>query len=194
MAYFDQAKTDLGVDELSAIFTTSSNNDARVQMASLLGPMFGAVGIVYENQLEDSQIFFGDTLDNGTWDLGEWAWVGSPGHAGLELAFDMFDPEQPPLDGFNFYRWGTADSAVIDAATMRYAEIHDEAAATVDEAEIEALIDEAQTLLADNAVFMPLYQRLVVMAYWGDGVAGPKHNISQSGHTWNIEEWYRADR
>ena len=70
-----------------------------MKMSELFVGMFEASGIPYENQLEDSQLFFGETLDNGLWDLGEWAWVGSPGLAGLISIHDVFDPEAPPPDG-----------------------------------------------------------------------------------------------
>jgi ABC-type transport system substrate-binding protein len=71
MEYFETAKAELGVDELFTVFSTTSNNDARVKLSELFVNMFADVGVNYENQLEDSQLFFGETLDNGLWDLGE---------------------------------------------------------------------------------------------------------------------------
>jgi peptide/nickel transport system substrate-binding protein len=181
-----------GVD-CSVVFSTTSNNDARVKMSELFVGMFEASGIPYENQLEDSQLFFGETLDNGKWDLGEWAWVGSPGLSGLIGIHDVWDPESPPPDGSNYYRWGTEDSSVIDDATARYAEVRDEMNATVDEGELTALINEAENILADNLVIIPLYARLVTAAVWADEIGGFKHNPTQASHTWNVEFWYRTD-
>ncbi len=177
----------------SVVFSTTSNNDARVKMSELFVGMFEASGIPYENQLEDSQLFFGETLDNGKWDLGEWAWVGSPGLSGLIGIHDVWDPEAPPPDGSNYYRWGTEDSSVSDAATARYAEVRDAMNATVDDAELTALINEAENILADNLVIIPLYARLVTAAVWEDEIGGFKHNPTQASHTWNIENWYRTD-
>lgn len=179
--------------ECSVVFSTTSNNDARVKLSELFVGMFGAVGIPYENQLEDSQIFFGETLDNGKWDLGEWAWVGSPGLSGLVGIHDVFDPESPPPDGSNYYRWGTEDSSVQDENTARFAEIRDAMNETVDDAELVALINEAEQILADQVVIFPLYARLVTAAVWEDEIGGFKHNPTSAGHTWNIEEWYRTD-
>jgi len=28
---------------------------------------------------------------------------------------------------------------------------------------------------------------------WANEIGGFKHNPTQAGHTWNIEDWYRAD-
>ncbi len=204
--YVEAAKTELGKDTISTVFSTTSNNDARVKLSELFVNMFTDVGIVYENQLEDSQIFFGETLDFGLWDLGEWAWGSSPGFTGLVGIFDLWDPELPPPDGQNYYRWGTeavtgasvegfnqGPSVVIDEFTARYAEIRDELNATVDVDMLVPLIAEAESILADQVVFVPLYARLVTAAVWADEVGGFKHNPTQATHTWNMEMWYRTD-
>ncbi|MCP3976206.1 MAG: hypothetical protein GY720_17120 [bacterium] len=192
-SFVDAAKADTGKDSIKTVFSTTSNNDARVKLSELFVDMMTAAGIEYENQLEDSQIFFGETLDNGRWDLGEWAWVGSPGFSGLISIFDVWDPEAPPPDGSNYYRWGTEDSSIIDANTARFAEIRDALNSSVDQDVLVPLINEAENILADNVVLVPLYARLVTAAVWGDEIAGFKHNPTQASHTWNMEQWYRVD-
>ena len=189
-----------------AIFSTTSNNDARAKLAELFADYLPAVGILYEAQLEDSSLFFGETLDFGTADLGEFAWVGTPGFAGLIGQHDVWDPEAPPPDGQNSYRWGTPEvtgadpagfnqgaSYVVDENTARFAELRDLMNATVDQAQLEEYLHEAENILADQVVFIPLYQRLDPGAVWSDTIAGFKHNPSQAGDTWNIEQWYRVD-
>ena len=85
------------------------------------------------------------------------------------------------------------DSAVIDDATVRFAEIRDELNASVDEDVLIPLMQEAEQIMADQVVIIPLYARLVTSAVWGDEIGGHKHNPTQAAHTWNIEEWYRVD-
>jgi len=197
---------DCAANPPKAIFSTTSNNDARVKLSELFVEMFADVGIEYEAQLEDSSLFFGETLDFGTADLGEFAWVGTPGFAGLIGINDVWDPEQPPPDGQNSYRWGTpevtdrdpagfnqAASSVIDENTARFAELRDLMNSTVDQAQLEEYLHEAENILADQVVFIPLYQRLDPGAVWADTIGGYKHNPSQAGDTWNIEFWYRVD-
>jgi len=189
-----------------AIFSTTSNNDARAKLAELFAEYLPAVGILYEAQLEDSSLFFGETLDFGTADLGEFAWVGTPGFAGLIGIHDVWDPEAPPPDGQNSYRWGTPEvtgadpagfnqgaSYVVDENTARFAELRDLMNSTVDQALLEEYLHEGENILADQVVFIPLYQRLDPGAVWSDTIAGFKHNPSQAGDTWNIEQWYRVD-
>ena len=179
--------------ECAVVFTTTANNDARVTMSELFASMFEIAEIPYDNDLEDSQLFVGETLSTGRLDLGEWAWIGSPGLSGLVASFDLFDPEAPPPVGSNYYRWGSEGSSVSDEATERFAELRDAANTTVDEAELLPMIAEAEALIADNLVIIPLYARLVTAAVWADRVGGYKHNPTQSADTWNIERWFRLD-
>ncbi len=205
-SYVEAAKADLGVDTIKTVFSTTSNNDARVKLSELFVDMFTEAGIDYTNSLEDSQIFFGETLDFGNWDLGEWAWSSSPGFSSLVGLFDLFDPELAPPDGQNYYRWGTpevtgqetegfnqAASDLIDENTTRFAEIRDQLNSSVDNDVLIPLIAEAETILADQVVIIPLYARLVTAAVWGDEIGGFKHNPTQAGETWNMEMWYRVD-
>jgi len=178
----------------AAVFSTSSNADMRPRLANMYVDMFAEAGIPLELELMDSQLFFGEVLTNGTWDIGQWAWIGTPGLSGLVGFYDIFDPQSPPPDGSNFYRWGTRDSSVRDEYTARFAEIVEEMNATVDDAELKSLIAEAEEILADQAVILPLFSRITVGAVWGDEIGGYVFNPSQAGYTWNIEEWYRTDR
>jgi len=179
--------------ECSVVFTANTENDERVRLSELLVEMFAESGIEYRNQLEGSTLFFGDTLSTGSWDLGQWTWRGSPGFASLVGFHDVFDPEAPPPEGRNFYRWGTQDSSVISESTERFAEVRDLMQGTVDFEELSALIQEAENILADDLVIIPLYGHPLVAAVWEDEIVGFKHNSTRAGLTWNIETWRRND-
>ncbi len=189
----EKVKADEGIETITAVFNTTGNVDIRVRVGEALKSMFEAVGIAYELKLQDSQLFFSETIDEGTWDIGEWAWRGSSGLAGLIAIHDDFDPEGPPPEGSNYYRWGTEDSSVIDEHTERFAEVRDLMNDTVDDEELAALIAEAEEILADRMVILPLFSRLVVGAVWEDEIAGFVMTPTQADQTWNVEEWYRAD-
>jgi peptide/nickel transport system substrate-binding protein len=180
--------------ECSVLFNTTGNADERPRLALLYETMLADAGIPVVIQLEDSSVFFGETLDEGTWDIGQWAWIGSPGLSSLIGVHDLFDPNGRPPKGDNFYRWGTPGSSVRDEHTKRFAEIVKQLNATVDEREIIALIHEAEEIIADQAVILPIVQRLAAAAVWGDEIGGFKHNPTKTSHTWNIEYWYRTDR
>jgi peptide/nickel transport system substrate-binding protein len=181
-------------DPPTVVFSTTSNGDVRIRLAGLLEEQLEAVGIDVVLDLEDSSLFFGPTLDDGTYDMGLWAWVGSTGLAGVVAIHDIFDPDGPPPEGSNFYRWGERRSVVRDEHTARFAEVRDAMNATVDRDELLALIAEAEEILADQVVIIPIYSRLDPGLVWADEIGGYVHNPSQAGHTWNVEYWYRVDR
>ena len=206
---------DCSADPPTLVFSTTSNADLRPRIADWLVASLGEVGISVILELEDSQLFFGETLDRGDWDVGLWAWVGSPGYESAVAIHDIFDPGAPPPSGMNYYRWGTpavqgeplqeggpgddfdvnqGPSTVIDDSTQRFAEIVDEMAITIDERVLQALLLEAEEILADQVVVIPLFSRLSATAIWPDEIAGFQSNLSLAGHTWNIEQWYRVDR
>lgn len=188
----DGVREATGVGDIRAVFTTTSNAAERPRIAEALAGMLGDVGISYETDLEDSVLFFGDTLSNGTYDIGMWAWVADPTHIGLVGMLDVFDPAGPPPDGSNYYRWGTRDSSVRDEQTARFAEIKRLANASVDVDEVDALVAEAEALIADQVVVIPFAARGSTLQWWGDVVTGLVHNPTAAGFTWNIEEWRRA--
>ena len=181
-------------------FSTTSNADFRPRVANLLVEQLAPIGIEVELQLEDSEIFFGETLDDGTWDVGQWAWVGSPGMGALAGMFELFAPDRPPpvapeggsARWANYYRWGTPGSGLeTDPTVLEYLEFLDRIRSTASHAELLTLAGEAEQLLADRAVILPLNARVTVGAYWADEMRGFAMNPTQSGHTWNIEYWYR---
>jgi peptide/nickel transport system substrate-binding protein len=173
------------------VFSTTSNSWERPEIADTLVRMLGRVGIVVDLQLEDSQLFFGDTLNEGTWDVGLWAWVAGPDASGFLSTLDFFDPDAPPPDGDNYYRWGTPGSSVGEDVVARYRSIIATARESVDPEEVVALARAAEELLADNAVVIPIASRPVVGAVWADSLGGFEMNASTAGPTWNIELWHR---
>ncbi|MEN8113613.1 MAG: ABC transporter substrate-binding protein [Actinomycetota bacterium] len=189
----ERLRNEAGVEAITAVFTTSNRGDVRVQMSEALRAMFEAVGISYENRLQDPQVFYGPTLQEGKWDLGQWAWVGTPGMSWLVGIHDVFDPDGMPPRGSNYYRWGTEDSSVVDEYTERFANIRDLMNASVDDAQLVDLFAEAEEMLADQMVILPLYREPAIAVVWDDEITGFVHNPSPASYTWNMEDWRRAD-
>ncbi len=203
----EQLGRDCEADPPKVVLTGTSNADERPTILRAVAEMLPAVGIEAELALQDSSVFFGETLDGGAWEMSIWAWVSTPGLAGMVIIHELFDPEAPPPDGQNFYRWGTpavtaADDPVLvqgpslvrDEHTERFAELVDLMRATVDEDELRTLAREAEEILADQVVIIPLVARGSVLAWWADELAGVDHNPSQTGFSWNVEQWHRVDR
>ncbi|NQV06140.1 hypothetical protein HQ535_06295 [bacterium] len=221
---------DCDADPPKLVFSTTSNADERPAIARLLVDMLGAGGIEVELQLEDSSLFFGPTLDNGTWDLGQWAWIAAPGAGGALGNLAIFDPGSPvtgdpnvgsqSYTGSNFARWGTSavtgqplgpersfgappgtvyrvdlnqgPSLVSDEHSARYEDLIDLMEATADIDEFTSLAIEAEQILADQVVFIPLSTRNAYGAVWASRIDG--YVYSPWNQTWNVEKWRRADR
>ncbi len=202
-----ELQRDCAADPPPVVLSTTSNADERPAIMRAVAEMLAEVGVAAELDLQDSTVFFGDTIDAGTFDVGIWAWVGTPGLAGLAAIHDLFDPESPPPAGQNFYRWGTpavteADdprfvqgpSLVRDEHTARFAELVDLMHTTVDEDDLRSLAREAEEILADQVVIIPVVARGSALAWWADELGGVVHNPGQTGFMWNVEQWYRTDR
>ena len=155
--------------------------------------MFEAAGVEYRTQLQDPQVFFGETFDNGAWDVGMWSWTGSSGFDGLVTIHDAFDPEGPLPEGSNYYRWGTEDSFVRNQYTERFAEVRDLMNSTIDDVELTSLIAEAEEILASRMIMLPLFCYPVFGVVWEDEITGFIQTPTQADYTWNAEQWYRPD-
>jgi peptide/nickel transport system substrate-binding protein len=196
----DELDRDCATDPLEVVFTTTADNPARTRLAEELGTMLTTVGLDYRAELEESPVFLGDTLPLGRWDLAQWAYRATPGYVGLVSIHDVIDPDGPPPYGRNLYRLGTGPvvgaepydqggSAVRDGDTERLAELRDLMNATIDPEEINALVLEAERILADRAIFLPLFVWRELGAA-RTSLGGYRFNPTDASDTWNLESWY----
>jgi ABC-type transport system substrate-binding protein len=155
-------------------------------------------------------------LLRGEWDLSEWSYIALPGLSGLiwwHFLFDM-DPDWP---GFhNPMYWGTPEvtgwednpatpgdetvwnrpaSSAIDEFTRRFREITIEANSTIDENRLTALILEAEQIVADQVVIIPLFSNPTAFAVWTDEVADYEPiSPGLTHYSYEVELAYRLDR
>jgi peptide/nickel transport system substrate-binding protein len=186
------AGRDCTADPIVVSYSSTANDQFRTDIAAQVQDQLAAVGIDVQLELEDSQAFFGETLGNGTWDMGNWAWAGVSGSAGMVDFFRRLAPAEPPPDGANVYRWGSPGSSVAgEEALIQFELLLDRMRSSVDADEVSDLARQAEELLADQVVIIPLTARAVVGAVWADEIQGFQMNPTMAGYTWNIEEWYR---
>ncbi|HSM01863.1 MAG TPA: ABC transporter substrate-binding protein [Acidimicrobiia bacterium] len=207
---------DCGARPVRAVLTVPRGAD-RQRIAQLVAVMLGAVGIRTDIRVEESSVFFADTLDFGIYDMGAWGWQGGPLLTSLLAFQDTFDPARPPSPGgLNFYRWGTpevdfvdgspldgtpyeqAESSVINNGTVRYGFVIRGLHSTADLDDISFLIREAESILAGQTAFLPLYQQPRVGAVWADELGGyvvvpVLRGSPVTVDTWNAAFWFRSD-
>jgi ABC-type transport system substrate-binding protein len=172
------------------VITTATADARTVAAAEEVARMLREAKIGAEVQLEEATIFFGETLDRGTWDVAAWELSGAPGLASAIDLLSLFDPGGAPPVGDNYQRWGVGGD---DAAADRFAGLLARLRATVDRAEAERLLVQAEALLADEVVVIPLVvHEEVGAAWWADEITGLRVNPA-GGIAWNAEAWRRVD-
>jgi len=63
---------------------------------------------------------------------------------------------------------------------------------TADRDRLLELAAEAEEILADQVVIIPLATRGEGVAWWSGAVAGVRHHPARPA-TWNLERWFRLD-
>ena len=174
----------------ASVVTTTGNADERPRIVQALRPAFAAAGVAYEARLEDSQVFFQQTIVDGSYDIGLWAWIADGSYRGTLQLMEFLDPAASPPEG-NFGNWGSGGTA--NDATRRFSQIVAETATTVDADRFDELVREAEGILATEVPIIPLFSRGSGLAVWPGSVTGVVHNGTRSDFTWNIERWRPAE-
>jgi len=162
----------------------------RVDAAAEITAQLGEVGI--EVETTDG---IGDDVWCGVYDVIQSAWASDPLPWNLVGIHDVWDPAAPPGIGAgdNTLRWGTpavegveddpdtdgfdescynsGPSAVIDEYTERMTEVLEQMRGTLDVEQLRSLIQEAEEILADQVVFIPMYVQ-PIWWLWSTDLAG----------------------
>jgi peptide/nickel transport system substrate-binding protein len=166
-----------GGKKLTLEMKTTANNKGREKMFQIIQAQLKEVGIDATLAFEEAATFFGTTTVNGTFQVGEWAWVASPDPSVKTL----FSSEQLPPDGQNYYRYKNAD------VTKWINEADNE----LDLAKRAELSKKISAQMAKDLPLIPLYQRLSILAV-GKNVKGAKNNATLEGAFWNLGEWWKV--
>ena len=199
-----ELERDCTADPPTVLITVTAEGTLRVEAAALAEEMLDAVGMDARLATQAADGFFGTTFNLGSWDVGMWAWEIPGGLSGVVRSLSYWDPAGPPPTGLNYQRWGTpavsgygpefdqAASTVSDEATAGYASLLEEMRTTADRDRLLELAAEAEEILADQVVFIPLATRGHATAWWSASVAGVRHHPARPV-TWNVDRWYRLD-
>lgn len=163
----------------------AETHPVRSTVAALVVEMLEAVGIRVQ-----VQPLTGDDFDAETWDLAQFALaVGwGPGIPSLMAFHDYYDPEDPLLGD-----WGAPDSPTDGVASQRYADLLEQMLTTFDDDKAAMLFSEAEQLIADEMVFVPLYFPAPLDLIKTDHLGVPKGQIRFSEDTWMEAFWYSVD-
>jgi len=171
------------------LLTVPGDDPFTIALGGDIVTMLREVGFDAELQLEDVSLFFGTTLDTGSWDVSAWRFGAGSGLGAAVSFMRFFDPDGLPFLGDNYFRWGTVDSGIENSSTRRYGEIIDALDRAVEPETMRTLLIEAEAILAEQVVILPLILSSDIgLAHWPDTVAGVTINRVQ-GPLWNVDTW-----
>lgn len=174
-----------GLEAPAATLTTTGNDEDRVRIGDALASRFSDIGVGYRPIYQDSVLFYGETLTEGTFDIGMWAWISDGGYDDTLRLFDTFDPTST-VAGADIGRWAEA------GGSESFSEIAAEVRSVVDPERFDELTEKAEDILADQLPLVPLFFRSAIAVWWPDVAAGIIPNGSVSDLTWNLETWQRV--
>jgi ABC-type transport system substrate-binding protein len=180
---------DCAADPIPVVLTTMSWRPVRVAAVVAIATALEFVGLAPEIRLWETGPDTGTCWDQGLCEGSLSTIFSGPDLTSLVSIHEAFDPRSPVTAA---YGWGQSEPSASSPAVARYIEIIDEMRSTIDPDVLGPLIAEAEQILADEVVFIPLFMSIGGAAVW-DGTIGNYRPDSTFFDMWNIAEWYRAD-
>ncbi|MGZ4418616.1 MAG: peptide ABC transporter substrate-binding protein [Gaiellaceae bacterium] len=159
---------------LSFQFESTAGNQLRTLAFSVIQQQLKANGIEVINNFKPSNIYFGDDLPNGNYDLAMFAWSGGVDPSPNTSIWSC------PSDGGTQNYMNYCNKAVDAAFKKGNAEL--------DPAKRTAYYNQADALIARDIPTIPLYQKPTFLVFHST-VGGMSDNTTQAGPMWNAENW-----
>jgi peptide/nickel transport system substrate-binding protein len=163
------------VGKLSFRFFTTTGNQLRALTFEIVQRQLKSVGIELVPRFQVGGTLFGTTLPSGDWDLIMFTYVQEP--ESKILANDIY-----ACGGSQNY--GNYCNRKVSAMLNK-------AAITLDQAQREKLLNDAEAIMANDVPSVPMYARPIYVIR-ANGVAGPVVNPTQEGSPWNVSTWQTA--
>jgi peptide/nickel transport system substrate-binding protein len=163
------------VGKLSFRFYTTTGNQLRALTFEIVQRQLKSVGIELVPRFQVGGTLFGTTLPSADWDLIMFTYVQEP--ESKILANDLY-----ACGGSQNY--GTYCNRKVSGMLNR-------AALTLDRAQREKLLNDAEAIMANDVPSVPMYARPIYVIR-ANGVTGPVVNPTQEGSPWNVSSWATA--
>ncbi len=162
--------------DLTFTIQSTSGNQIRAQTEELFQAQMKAIGIKLNIQNYDANTLFGTNLPGGTYQITEFAWFATPFVSGNQSIYCSYT--NTTNCGEN---WTHSASSHVD-------QLMSEGVSAPSQAKENSDFNEADAILWQNMVTLPLYQ---VPAYfaWTNNLKGVIPNASNDGITWNAQNW-----
>ena len=139
-----------------------------------------AIGIQLDVTIHQASDFFGTTLPNTNFDLGEYAWIGGPDPSGFDAIYQCVNVKAN-LGGSNYKRYCNKK---VDSL------IH-KADANFNSTQRTAQYEQVAKITADQLAIIPLYASPQIFVYKKAlKGASASNNPTSEGPTWNLQSWH----
>jgi peptide/nickel transport system substrate-binding protein len=163
------------VGKLSFRFFTTTGNQLRALTFEIVQRQLKSVGIELVPRFQVGGTLFGTTLPSGDWDLIMFTYVQ--------------DPESKTIANDTYACGGSQNYG--NYCDRKVSALLNKAALTLDRAQREKLLNDAETVMAKQVPSIPLYARPIYVIR-ANGVSGPVVNPTQEGSPWNVSTWQTA--
>jgi peptide/nickel transport system substrate-binding protein len=160
------------VGKLSFRFVTTSGNQLRALTFEIAQKQLKSVGIELVPRFGPAGTVFGQVLPSGDWDIFMFTWLGGPTSSATS---------------FGLYGCG-GDQNYMNYCNKKSSNLLQKAQFTPDPAARAKLLNQAEKILADDVMSVPMYVRPGFLIN-STNVKGPVLNPTQQGSTWNAETW-----
>ncbi len=160
-------------------FDTTSRA-SRVTSSQIFQQQLMAIGIKLNVTIHPANVFFGTTLPNTDFDLGEFAWVGGPDPSGFDGIYQCYNA-QLNTGGSNYKRYCNKQ---VDSL-IRKADVN------LNKPQRFAQTEQTAKILDNQVAVIPLYQSPSIFVYKKAlHGAGQSNNPTLEGPTWNLQNWH----
>jgi peptide/nickel transport system substrate-binding protein len=163
-----------GGKKLSFNISTTAGNQLRETQEQLIQAQAKQFGIDIKIKNAEADVLFGEWLPNGNFDIGNWAWVGTP--------FAVSSNQSIFSTGSN-QNYGNYSDPKVD-------ELFKQAVSELDPAKSAELGNQIDQLLWEGMATLPLYQKPTFIA-WRNTFVGIGDNATNEGPLWNANTWAR---
>ncbi len=158
----------------------TTNRASRVTSSQIFQQQLMAIGIKLDVTIHQAADFFGTTLPNTNFDLGEYAWIGGPDPSGFDAIYQCFNA-QKNLGGSNYKRYCNKK---VDGL-IKKGEVNFNSKSRT------AQYQAAAKITSDQLAVIPLYASPQIFVYKKALKGASKsNNPTLEGPTWNLENWH----
>ncbi|HLE98656.1 MAG TPA: peptide ABC transporter substrate-binding protein [Gaiellaceae bacterium] len=160
------------VGKLSFRFATTAGNQRRALTFEIIQAQLKSVGIELRANFGPASVIFGPVLTGRDYDLIMFTWLSGPTHS---------------FSAGDLYGCGGGQNDLV-YCNRKYTKLMDQAKRTTDTAKRNALVLQAEAIMANDVPTVPLYSQPRFQLFYKT-IKGPSNNPTQEGVTWNAENW-----